>query len=199
MMGRLISAVVVAALLGPWPGSAQEPAAAPALGVFRQQAGSIASDVLGAMGASVPVSVALAIEDAPLQTVVENALLAELSSRGVAVRTAGAFGDASNTLRVLVLEQRTVFDSLGLDEYRRTIRTALEARLEPGDDAPIRYLGAFERTHEDTVRSPEAVEWVQAAPGSDAEDSTFSRIVAPLVIIAGAALIVYLFFAVRSS
>lgn len=199
MIARLLTAALFAALLAPLPSFAQEPAAQAAAGVFRQQAGEIASEVLSAMGEVVPVSVALVVEDAPLQRIVENGFLEALAGRGVAVHEAGGFAEAENTLRVLVLEQNASFDSLGLERYRRTIRTVLEARLEPGQGAPFRYLGSFERTQLDTTRSAEAVEWISTGSVPDEEKSTFSRIVAPLVIIGAAALIVYLFFAVRSS
>lgn len=192
-------AALIVALLVPCFGTAQELASQTVLGVFRQQAGEIGSDVLRAMSDAVPVSVAIVVEDAPLQRVVENGLLEALSGRGVSVRDAGTSADPSNTLRVLVLEQSAAFDSLGLNEYRRTVRTALEARLEVGLESPIRYLGTFERTFVDTVRSAEALEWIQTTSAVDDDGSTFSRIVAPLVIIGSAALIVYLFFSVRSS
>ena len=199
MKPRSTIGVLFVVLLAPSLSTAQESEVPSVLSVFRSQAGEIASDVLRATSDAVPVSVALVVEDAPQQRVVENGFLEVLSGRGVAVHDAGAAADASNILRVLILEQSAAFDSLGVDEYRRTVRTALEARLEAGQGAPIRYLGTFERTSVDTLRSPEPVEWIQGGSAPDAEESTFSRIVAPLVIIGGAALIVYLFFAVRSS
>jgi len=198
-MAQLVTAALLVVLLAPSSSSAQEPAPQPVAGVFRQQAGEIGSDVLAAMGEAVPLSVALAVEDAPLKRVVENGFLETLAGRGVAVHDAGAFTEGSNTLRVLVLQQSAAFDSLGPAEFRRTVRTVLEARLEAGGSAPIRYLGTFERTLIDTTESPEPVEWIRTGSAPDADDSTFSRIVAPLVIIGAAALIVYLFFAVRSS
>ena len=199
MKPRLTMAALLVAILAHSYGAAQASAALSVPGIFRQQAGEIGSDVLRAMSDRVPVSVALVVEEAPLQRIVENGFLEALSGRGVAVRDAGTSVDPSNTLRVLVLEQSAAFDSLGPNEYRRTVRTALEARLEVGLGAPIRYLGTFERTSVDTAQSPELVEWIQTGSAPDEEESTFSRIVAPLVIIGGAALIVYLFFAVRSS
>jgi hypothetical protein len=114
MIARLLTAALFVALLAPLPSSAKEPAAQAAAGVFRQQAGEIASEVLSAMGEVVPVSVALVVEDAPLQRVVENGFLEALAGQGVAVHEAGGFAEPANTLRVLVLEQNASFDSLGL-------------------------------------------------------------------------------------
>jgi hypothetical protein len=169
------------------------------LSVFRDQAASISEDVLRAIGPPYPLSVRLSVEEAPLPAAVEYAFLERFSARGVSLRGAEASMDYSNHLMVLILEQRVRYDSLSSGHYLRTVQTALEGRFSPGDGAPVRYLGSFQRMNVDSVAAMEEIPWSRSIDDSAEGSSTFSRIIAPLVIITGAALIVYLFFAVRSS
>lgn len=199
MSARLSVTVSVLSLAALVISPAQESGDSSALSVLRSQAGSISVDVLKAIGPTYPLELQLAVEEAVLPSVVENAFLETFTQRGIRIGESGLSGDGESRLTVLVLDQRAVFVSLESGSYERTVRTVLEGRFAPGEGAPLRYLGSFERTTVDTVRDQESLPWVRQDLETGQESSTFSKILAPLVIISGAALIVYLFFAVRSS
>jgi len=199
MIVRVLIAVSMMTVAAWVQASAQATGVASVLTVFRAQAGSISSDVLMAIGEPFPVAVRLSVEEAPLASVVEYAFLETCAERGITVRTAASTTENSNHVRILVLEQRAAFDSLDSGVYLRTVRTTCEGRFSPGDGGAVRYLGLFEQTTTDSVESREPMPWTRVETIPEEEPSVFSKALAPLVIISGAALIVYLFFAVRSS
>ena len=199
MIFKLFAGVLFVTFAAWTPALAQETGVESVLAVLRQQAGSLSEDVLGAIGVPYPLSLGLSVEEAPLPTVIEYAFLEKFSGRGVTLRSAERTMEYSNRLTVLVFEQRATFDSLSSGGYLRTVRTVIEGRFSPEEGGTVRYLGSFERTSVDTVAAREELPWTRPVSEQDEESSAFSKILAPLVIITGAALIVYLFFAVRSS
>lgn len=198
MSARRFVAVSILLLAASVMCPAQDGGLSSALSVLRSQAGSISVDMLKAIGPTYPLELQLVIEEAALPSVVENAFLETFNQRGIRIGRSELFGDGDNRLTVLVLEQRALFDSLESGLYRRTVRTVLEGRFAPAGGAALRYLGSFERMAVDTVRDRDALPWARQDVTAGQESSTFSKIIAPLVIISGAALIIYLFFAVRS-
>lgn len=199
MIVRVLFAVSMVTVAAWVQAPAQATGLASVLTVFRAQAGSISSEVLAAIGEPLPVAVRLSVEQAPLASVVEYAFLETCAEQGITVRNAASTTENSNHVRILVLEQRAVFDSLDSGLYLRTVRTTCEGRFSPGDGEAVRYLGLFEQTTTDSVESREPMPWTRVETIPEEQASVFSKVLAPLLIISGAALIVYLFFAVRSS
>ena len=166
--------------------------------ILRDQAAAIAEEILDSLRLA-PAStgrVSISVRGAVFPDIVENAMLEGLQRRGFTgvLRQADVSG-GSYSLHLLVLEQRAELEASKESAVGRNVRTTLEARVGEGDGTD-RYLGKFFRIVTDTVAARE-----QAGGISDLSresDSFLDRIIEPLVVVAGAFLIVYLFFTVRS-
>lgn len=137
----------------------------------------------------------LRVESAPQKTLVENALIEALRTAGFEVRMAES-NSSFPLLHVFVVghsESRRELDGMKIE---RTIRSGLDARVELSNGTAV-TLGLFSSESRDTlVRGSSSV-----LPGVTSEEesvSIFEKIAAPVLLITGAFLIVYLFFTVRS-
>ncbi|MCX6142472.1 MAG: hypothetical protein NTZ35_04560, partial [Ignavibacteriales bacterium] len=99
-------------------------------------------------------------------------------------------------LQVVVLEQGVRYVGLSTGEYRREVRTTIEAREVPRDSSAMKYVGTFSRSDIDTVAFREEGGIVPLA--RDSERTLFDKLVGPVLLIGGAFLVVYLFFTVRN-
>jgi hypothetical protein len=97
---------------------------------------------------------------------------------------------------VTVLEQGVRYVGLSTGEYRREVRTSIEARDVPHDSSSMQYLGISTRVDVDTVAFREEVGLL--LPARESERTLFDKLVGPVLLIGGAFLVVYLFFTVRN-
>ncbi len=199
MTRRLLLGLTLVLCVAHMPAPAQSSERPSVLTVLRLQASSISKDVLASIESPVPSSMWLSVEEAPLAPVIEYAFLETFSDAGITLRVGDAGSGDSDHLMLLVLEQRAYFDTLGSGGYLRTVRTICEGRFSQAEASSDRYLGLFERIAQDTVAQLEPMPWTRPELDEAYRPGVFSKILTPIVIISGAALIVYLFFEVRSS
>ncbi len=166
-----------------------------AMTVLRDQASSIAEEILDSLRLA-PAStgrVSVSVRGGGTHDIVENAMLEALQRRGVkATLRRESLVDEPNSLHLFVLEQNVVHDA-SKETAGWNIRTTLEVRV--GEEETSRYAGKFSRNVRDTVSGHE---YTGSGTGLVGSDSFLEKIIEPLVVVAGAFLIVYLFFTVRS-
>lgn len=134
-------------------------------------------------------SFAVTIESQRQKTALENILLEVLKDQGAIGRL--LIGNTSKTdsvLRVAVLAQEIVRNDAGNGNIERMSQMIVDARIEtPSGDVPAQRV--FQRSARDTLRTE----------SRQAELTVFERLLEPAIVIAGAILVVYLLFTVRSS
>jgi len=129
------------------------------------------------------------------RAIIENAFLDGLNRRGI--RAGLQYSQrADRSLDIQVLDQTIRYHLLPTGEYRREIRTAIDARISFADSSLARYAGSFDCADVDTVAFRE--EGAMFSGVRDAERTTLDKLVGPILLIGGAFLVVYLFFTVRN-
>ena len=166
--------------------------------VLRSQAGSVAEETLGKLGMSLKGldQINLNVEGGSARPLVENAFLDLLNRLGIHTSLQPGQGVGKRVIGVTILEQGVRYVGLSTGEYRREVRTSIEARDAPADSSSIQYLGTFSRVDVDTVAFREEVGLLPVA--RDRERTLFDKLVGPVLLIGGAFLVVYLFFTVRN-
>jgi hypothetical protein len=166
--------------------------------VLRLQAGAVAEETLGKLGTSLKTvdQISLNVEGGSAHALIENAFLELLNRQGIHTSLQPAQGTGRRVLQVNVLEQVVRYVGLSTGEYRREVRTAIEARDVASDSSLMQYLGTFNRVDVDTVAFREELGMVP--PARESERTIFDKLVGPVLLIGGAFLIVYLFFTVRN-
>jgi hypothetical protein len=166
--------------------------------VLRSQAGGVAEETLGKLGTSLKGidQIILSVDGGSARTLIENAFLELLNRRGIHTSLWPAQGVGIQALQVVVLEQGVRYVGLSTGEYRREVRTTIEAREVPRDSSGTKYVGTFTRSDIDTVAFREEGGILPVA--RDSERTLFDKLVGPVLLIGGVFLIVYLFFTVRN-
>lgn len=165
--------------------------------ILREQASAIAEEILDSLSLSSTSTgrVSLSVRGADFPDILENAMLESLQRRGLSGILTEEVSGGNYTLHLLVHEQRADLEASMGSTAGRSVKTTLEARVREGDGT-ARYLGRFFRIVSDTTMAGQ-----QAVPVSNllgGSGSFLDKIIEPLVVVAGAFLIVYLFFTVRS-
>ena len=166
--------------------------------VLRSQAGSVAEETLGKLGTSLKGAdqISLTVDGGSARALIENAFLELLNRQGVHATLRSTQGGSIQALQVIVLEQGVRYISLSTGEYRREVRTTIEAREVPRDSSAMNFVGTFSRSDIDTVAFREEAGILPLA--RDSERTLFDKLVGPVLLIGGAFLVVYLFFTVRN-
>jgi hypothetical protein len=171
----------------------------PALVKLRNQTLTLARRIVDAAELPAGSRVAPRIQDPGAVGITEMSLLQALQERSMQSPTDTAGDSSVHALRVLVLRQDVVFGALLEGGYRRSVTTILDAALEEREPKQLRYLGQFEASEVDTVSEVETLPARRnAGATSGQQKGTVDKIVLPLVVVATAVTIVYLFFTVRS-
>jgi hypothetical protein len=187
----LLSGAIDGRLLG-------QPSGLNATLVLRSQAVSIAEEAYAALGQSVSASehVGISVEGGRMRAIVENAFLDLFARKGLEASLQGFQPRTRQVVQVNILDQGVRYSSLSDGQYRRDIRTAIEARRTSNDTSSTAYLGLFQRQQVDTVAFREDAGAAGAA--SESERTLFDRLLEPMLLIGGTFLIVYLFFTIRN-
>lgn len=166
--------------------------------ILRAQAGSVAEETLGKLGTSLKGldQMSVNVEGGTARTLIENAFLELLNRQGIHTSLQLVPGGGKPVLQITVLEQGVRYVGLSTGEYRREVRTSIEARDVPRDTSSMQYVGIFNRVDVDTVAFREDIGRVPVA--RDNERTLFDKLVGPMLLIGGAFLVVYLFFTVRN-
>jgi hypothetical protein len=166
--------------------------------ILRSQAGSVAEETLGKLGSSLKGldQMNVSVEGGSVRTLIENAFVELLNRQGIHTSLQPAQAVGKRALQVTVLEQGVRYVGLSTGEYRREVRTSVEARDLPRDSSLMQYLGIFSRVDVDTVAFREEIGFSPLA--RESERTLFDKLVGPVLLIGGAFLVVYLFFTVRN-
>lgn len=144
-------------------------------------------------------SVQLKVEGNELISVVENAFLVALRSKGIQVNLAPEKNTHSHDLRLLILQQTVSYSNLPNGQFLRHSTLSLEARLDSPTNREVLLLETNEKSQTDTVYSKENWPFSLTDPVIElGEKSIFTKLISPLIVITGAALIIYLLFTIRS-
>jgi hypothetical protein len=166
--------------------------------VLRSQAGGVAEATLGKLSTTLNglEQIDLEVVGGSARVLIENAFLELFNRQGIHTSLRHSQGAGKRILQVTVLEQGVQYVGLSTGEYRREVRTSVEARDVPRDSSSTQYVGTFSRVDIDTVAFREEVGVMP--PARDSERTLFDKLVGPVLLIGGAFLIVYLFFTVRN-
>jgi hypothetical protein len=165
--------------------------------VLRSHAGSIVEEVLPELEILSGSEVTLLVHGGPFGYLFENALLAALQRRGVSVVLPRHGTPQAPTIEVFIIAQAVGYSSALENGWNRTIVTSCEVRTRAARGEEARYVGMFDRNNVDLVADKEDLH--SATKGEIAgSSSAFDRILTPVLVIAGAVLVVFLFFTVRS-
>ena len=159
-----------------WTPVAAQPAGGGDLFVLKTRWDSIAESVL-VMVPKVSAKINLMVETETDQSVIENSFLAGFERRGMAVM----IGKEASSEKAPVLRISVIVSLMA-----PTVRASCDARWEDANGT-VRFLGRF---HAENALSP--------SDDGGLGRTTMERIFEPLVVIAGAVMIMYLFFTVRS-
>lgn len=144
----------------------------------------IADSVLTRLGRNNVPDVWLIVDTPTAKTLIENVFLERFQQKGAIIILQGEeTGGSVPQLRVSGIHMTRTSKPGEADDA--AIRTECEVRLEKGN-GEARFLGRFEK------ESPADL------PGRASGMNVIDRVLEPLVVIAGAVMIVYLFFTVRS-
>jgi hypothetical protein len=198
---RLVNIVAILLAFSGWSVSRAQTVKAISETVVYNLAAGIAQEVLDKIESSFPDSgqVAVRVEGHTNRTTIENAF-AEVLSRSRLKPVLGMDAlPGGAAIDVLVLGQSVDYRQISSQEFVRTVATNLEVRFQPERSTSAQYLGRFERTSMDTVARRSDMQLFGGGEEHVPDDtSLFDRIAAPVLIITGAFLIVYLFFTVRN-
>lgn len=190
--------LAVAVALPAW-GQGLPSHAEPAAVVLRAQALTLAREIVGEANLREDARLQLQVLGAGIPELIESALLQALRERGIPAAVTDAYEVPDVLLRVLVLKQETSYDPVPEGGFRRTLATVVDVTLEDRAERQTRFLGQFDEMLADTVhRKEETVARDEKAPPAGSRPSAVEKVLAPLVVVAGAVIIVYLFFTVRS-
>jgi hypothetical protein len=166
--------------------------------VMRSQAASIAEESFAALGtpATGMDRMSVVVSGGIARTVIENAFVESFSRKGIRISLHGTEAANIDQLQLTVLDQSVRYSVLADGQYRREIKTAIEARQTSNDTAFVRYLGLFQRQAVDTVGFRE--DGGTASVEQNPERTLLDRLLGPVLLIGGAFLIVFLFFTVRN-
>jgi hypothetical protein len=158
----------------------------------REHAASIAQELVAHCPPDSAVRIAVLVEGTGTRFLLENALLDALRAAGVTGTLQANARPEDPVLHVFVLDQSRDFAPAADGRYVRTIRTAVEGRLDRLSGPHL--LGGVSRTAVDTVATVESGAWTESEESSGVLDT----LVTPFIVIGGVALVVYLLFTVRS-
>jgi hypothetical protein len=166
--------------------------------VLRSQAGAVAEETFGKLGASLKGldQISLRVEGGSAHVLIENAFLELLTRQGIHTSLQPVQGTGKRILHVTILEQSLRYVGLPTGDYRREASTSIEARDVAGDSSLIQYVGTFSRVDVDTVAFREELGMV--SPVRESERTIFDKLIGPVLLIGGAFLVVFLFFTVRN-
>lgn len=166
--------------------------------VLRVQAGAVAEETLAKLGTSLKGidQLVLAVEGGNARTLIENAFLESLNRQGIHASLRPDQTSNKRVLQIVVIEQGVRYDGLSSGEYRREVRTTIEARDLTPDSSMMQYVGICRRNDVDTVAFREEVGLLPLA--RDSERTLFDKLLGPVLLIGGAFLVIYLFFTVRN-
>jgi hypothetical protein len=163
--------------------------------VARSQLRSIAEETLDRAQLDQKYRVAVIVEGEGPRALAENAFVEALQERNyIPVMDIG--GASGQSIRVYFLGFDVRVRELDHRNMERTVSTELEVRTVKGLQHESRVLGTFRREDKDTAQTFPENRMPVAAPHGD--EGTVQRMLAPLIVISGAVLIIYLFFTVRS-
>ena len=184
---RAVLLLSTAIVLASQRGISQAPDAAPVR--LRDQASSIAHEIVGKLGLETSGPVLVSIESSPWKTVMENAFIEALKSSGIKALL-GAVGQ-ERELRIVVLDQSVTYQTIHSGGFQRFSRSVVEARMQRVQE--VATIGMFSRESVDTVAvKSDSLRIPEHDPGF------FEQIFGPLLIIAGSVTIIVLLFTVRS-
>jgi hypothetical protein len=134
-------------------------------------------------------SFTVTIESQQQKTALENILLEVLKGQGAIARLlTGETSETDSVLRVAVLTQEIVRNDVGNGSIERKAQMIVDARIETSSgEVPAQKV--FQRSARDTLRTE----------SRQMELTVFERLLEPAIVIAGAILVVYLLFTVRST
>jgi len=196
-MFRMTSArLLLFSLLLCYTGWGQQEQETTALSVLRSQAQTHAIEFLKASRFTAGSRIGLVVEGSANKEFTLNVFLEIFQQHGCIV----AEQDVEAVLEVLVLAQAVSYENQGVDVWKRTARTAMEARLRRRAGGEQEYLGNADYSKSDVVTHKEEGWWVsnegtmlaQSPPGA------FEKILIPVAVIAATVIMVYLFFTVRN-
>ncbi len=167
--------------------------------VLRQQWGSLAQEVVDKLRQIPHGPVIVWIQPVADSILAQNAFLETLQRRGYSPTLSARNDSTVVRLTVAVLTDRKQVREISKEVCERTVETEIEARAASGDGQDVEMLGVFHRLLVDTVSSTEAENplSIPLVP-TDEHASVFQRFVGPLIVLASAIIVVYLFFTVRS-
>lgn len=175
----------------------QDSDSASSVSVLRSQAGSIANEIIDSLSSGAPSTCVLSVEGALLPGVVENAFVNACVARGVAVRVGRGGSQNETRVDIVVLEQLVRYIEASNGGYERTVTSTFEIRVDSPDLSEQPRTRVLSRTATDHVVSRESIPELGTVV-EDEPESVFEHILAPVVVVAGSIVIIYLFFTVRS-
>jgi hypothetical protein len=163
--------------------------------VIRLQLNSIADEVVGRAKLNPENQVALWVEGEGQRSLAENAFVETLQKRGyTTVLSAGK--SSEQTLHVFLFGTDVKVRAADKKYFERSISTSLEVRTILGVERKVNLLGTFQREGKDIAQAFPSFD--TSVIQTDEGESLMQRILTPLIILSGAALIIYLLFTVRS-
>lgn len=166
---------------------------------FRELAADVAQEFFQKSSAVGLSSISLSVEGTNLTSFVENAFIDGFLTRKIRASLGKASEKNVFDLNLLVLDQSVGFTDLESGGYERKIQLRVEARLVRMSDGSFEFLETFQRERTDTVDVKET--WMVYGNHREKvgeEASFFSKLFTPIIVLTGTALIIYLFFTVRS-
>jgi hypothetical protein len=162
---------------------------------IRLQFQSIADEVVNQAKLDPKGRVALWVEGEGPRSLAENAFVETLQKRNYASALSGGT-TSEQTLHVYLLSTEVKVRAVNEKYSERNISIALEVRTVLGMEREVHLLGTFQREVKDTAQVFPSLQL--SVMQANEEESVLQRILTPLIIISGAALIVFLLFTVRS-
>jgi hypothetical protein len=163
--------------------------------VIRSQIHSIADEVVDGAKLDPKNQVFLWIEGDGQRSLAENAFVETLQKQGF-TSVLSKSNDSMQTLNIYLIGTDVKVKPIDQKYFERSISTALEARTILGMDRKVQLLGTFHREGKDTAKVFPSFQ-IQTINENEKE-SLVQRLLTPLIILSGAALIIYLLFTVRS-
>jgi hypothetical protein len=163
--------------------------------VIRSQLQSIADEAVEQAKFDSSGQVALWVEGEEPRLLAENAFLETLQKKGY---TSVLHEETSKgqSLHVFLLRSDCKVQQLDNKYFEREIHTALEARTMIGTDRKVHVLGTYHRESKDTAQVFPSVQI--SGVHTVEEENLMQQLLTPIILICGAALIIYLLFTVRS-
>lgn len=170
----------------------------PSLILLREQSGSLAEEVLRGVELREGDQVALRVTGATTVLFVENAFIEALQRRQCKAVLDGEKVRGNASLDILILNQGVRFSLVSAAGFERSIQTTIEARYRAQSTEASISLGTFQRSLKDTVKEREELTMFSSQAENVEEISAFQRLFTPVILVAGAFMVVYLFFTIRN-